>query len=432
MRKVPLILAFAATILLMLSSCGDEMSGTVTYTANVPVYMPFSEFRSAKSAQPVRKMVNPGKICLYGDYLFINEVGKGIHVVDNSNPAAPKQMSFIELLGNVDVTLKDDILYADSYIDLVWFDLSNPAQPVEIGRSEDVFPNVLPPTNNNYPMQGLDFTKGVVIEWEVKEIKEKVDYQPYYPCPNCYYNLSEAADYGWKKAGTWTSSETASGTNFTSVTGSMSRFALSGDYLYVVNNNSLKVFSLLEGAAAKVYEQYIGWAVETIFPYGDKLFFGTTNGMVIYDITNPTFPTYLSSVAHVLGCDPVVVQGDYAFVTIRGGNVCGQNQSLLEVIDISDPSNPAIKGSFTMQEPYGLGIDGNTLFVCDGGLNVYDATNPVQAGTRRIKQFSDIHGYDVIPYNSTLILIGNDGLYQYDYSDVQNIRELSALKIENE
>jgi hypothetical protein len=210
----------------------------------------------------------------------------------------------------------------------------------------------------------------------------------------------------------------------------MSRFATYGDYLYVVNNNMLKVFTLSEHGITKSNEQYLSWNVETIFPYDQKLFLGTTSGMMIYSLTDPEKPAYLSSIAHIAGCDPVVVQDNYAYVTIRGGNVCGQNVSLLEVIDISKASSPVLKASFNMKEPYGLGIDGNTLFVCDQGLSVFDATNPVVAGSKMIKQFTSIHGFDVIPYNETLILIGNDGLYQYDYSDLSNIKELSALIID--
>jgi hypothetical protein len=152
--------------------------------------------------------------------------------------------------------------------------------------------------------------------------------------------------------------------------------------------------------------------------------------MMIYGLTDQVIPAYLSSIVHIVGCDPVVVQGDYAYVTIRGGNQCGQNLSLLEVIDISNPSSPLLKASFAMQAPYGLGIDGNVLFVCDQGLAIYDANNPLLVGTKLLKRFSAINGFDVIPYKGVLMLIGNDGLYQYDYSDINNIRELSALKID--
>ena len=426
MKNKTVVLACASAFLFMWGGC-DKVKSTLTYTANEPVYMSFVEFRATKAAKPAQKLVNPGKICLYGNYLFINEVHKGIHVIDNSNPASPKPVVFIDLLGNIDITVSNGILYADSFIDLVMFDISNPGQPKECGRAENVFANVLPATGNDYPMRTVDWTKGVVVGWEVKKITEKEEFVPYYPCWGCYY-LASADKSSWASSGM----QSNAGSGLSAVTGSMSRFAVYDDYLYVINNNMLKVFFLFGNTAIKGNEQYLSWNVETVFPYNQKLFLGTTNGMMIYDLTDPAKPTYLSSLAHIVGCDPVVVQGDYAYVTIRGGNACGQNMSLLEVIDISNPAAPALKASFDMKEPYGLGVDGNTLFVCDQGLKVFDATIPEVAGVRPIKQFSSIHGFDVIPFNGTLMLIGNDGLYQYDYSDISDIKELSAIKIEKQ
>ena len=429
--KILGLLVFWAANLLLFNGCNDQIKNTVTYAVNEPVYMPFSEFRAAKTAQPARKMVHPGKICLYGDYLFINEINEGIHVVDNSNPANPTIIAFIELLGNMDVTIKDNLLYADSYIDLVCFDISRPAQAKTVGRAENVFPYVFPPVENDYPVT-YDLEKGIVVDWEVKTVTEKEEFRRYYPCPGCYYSI-EKSDYSWASLGgdRASSVNSSAGTHFKSITGSMSRFAAYGDYLYVVNSNSLKSFTLSESTITKVGEVYLGWNVETIFPYDQKLFLGTTNGLLIYSLGDPSKPTYLSSLSHVLGCDPVVVQGDYAYVTIRGGNVCGQNLSLLDVVDIANPSAPVLKASFGMKEPYGLGIDGNTLFVCDKGLSIFDASDPLIVGSRPITQFTSIDGYDVIPYNDILILIGNDGLYQYDYSDINNIKLLSALKVDN-
>ena len=428
MKKIPFLMAMAATFHFLFIGCGDKMNSTVTYTLNEPVYMPYNEFRSVKALKPAQALVNPGKICLYGDYLYINEIAKGIHIVDNSNPAAPKVVAFMEVIGNIDITVSNNILYADSYIDLVWFDVTNPAQPAEIGRVENVFANALPPTDNDYLIKEIDWTKGVIVDWEVKTVTEKEEYRPYppyYPCPECY-NLASAEKASWGSAGRVTSS----GTNFTSITGSMSRFAVYDNYLYVVNSNMLKVFSLSGNTVVKENEQYLSWNVETVFPYDQKLFLGTTSGLLIYGLTDPAKPAYLSSLAHVVGCDPVVVQGDYAYVTIRGGNICGQTTSFLDVIDISNPSAPVIKASFNMKEPYGLGIDGNTLFVCDEGLAIFNATNPLLSGALKIKHFTAIHGFDVIPCNGTLIMIGNDGLYQYDYSDIQDIKELSVIRIE--
>lgn len=415
---------FAIALLFVPNGCNDRIKSTVSYTVNDPVYVPFLEFRATKAVNAPQAMVNPGKICLYGNYLFVNEISKGIHVIDNSNPADPTPVAFIELLGNIDITVSNNILYADSFIDLVCFDISNPAKPIESGRAEDVFPNVLPATGNVYPIKEADFTKGVIVDWEVKTITVEEEFRYYYHCPSCKF-LEFADRHSWSSLGTAYNTTPSP----TSVTGSMSRFAVYNNYLYVVNNNMLKVFSLVGNSVLKGHEQYLSWNVETVFPYDHKLFLGTTTGLLIYDLANPAVPAYRSSLTHVMGCDPVVVQGNYAYVTIRGGNFCGQKLSLLDVIDISNPSAPTLKASFSMDEPYGLGIDGNTLFVCDQGLAIYDATNPVLAGSKLIKRFSSIHGFDVIPYNGVLILIGNDGLYQYDYSDIQNIKQLSALQI---
>jgi hypothetical protein len=213
------------------------------------------------------------------------------------------------------------------------------------------------------------------------------------------------------------------------MTGSMARFAVHGDYLYAVTSFILKVFAVSGNAVAKGDEQYLNWNTETIFAYGQKLFLGTTSGLLIYDIANPAVPAHLSSLNHVLGCDPVVVQGDYAYVTIRGGNACGQNLSLLDVVDISNPAQPRLSVSYGMQSPYGLGVDGNMLFVCDEGLKIFDASDPLLIGARQLKHFTGINGFDVIPYNNILMLIGSDGLYQYDYSDMQDIKQISVLRM---
>jgi hypothetical protein len=84
-----------------------------------------------------------------------------------------------------------------------------------------------------------------------------------------------------------------------------------------------------------------------------------------------------------------------------------------------------------MTEPYGLGIDTKTLFVCDGsaGLKIYDATDPFRIDEHLLKTFTDINATDVIPAGASLILLATDGIYQYDYSDLQNIYLLSKIPL---
>ena len=113
---------------------------TEVFTANYPVYMSWEELRASVKMTESRELVNPGKIYFKDGYIFINEELKGIHVFDNQDPANPQNIGFVEVPGNVDIAIKDNILYADSYVDLVAIDISDVNNPVEVKRVKDIFP----------------------------------------------------------------------------------------------------------------------------------------------------------------------------------------------------------------------------------------------------------------------------------------------------
>jgi hypothetical protein len=171
--------------------------------------------------------------------------------------------------------------------------------------------------------------------------------------------------------------------------------------------------------------------VETVFIDKNYLFVGTQTGMLIYDISNPSKPVYKSEYNHFQSCDPVVVKDNLAFVTLRAGNRCGNWQNVMEVIDLQNILSPSLIKSYPMTEPYGLGIDNKTLFVCDGpaGLKIYDATDPLKIDQHQLKQYTDLNALDVIPFGNVLIMIAQDGIYQYSYADLQHIQLLSKIPI---
>lgn len=129
----------------------------------------------------------------------------------------------------------------------------------------------------------------------------------------------------------------------------------------------------------------------------------------------------------------MVVDDNYAYITLRSGTPCNTTFNQLEVVNIQNLSSPSLSHTVQMTNPHGLGKDGNVLFVCDGiaGLKVMDATDPASIPATPVVTFSTIQATDVIPFNNLLLLIGEDGLYQYDYSNVQNISLLSRIPVEN-
>jgi hypothetical protein len=414
---------FLIIMLVGFTGCQDKIFET--YELNNPVYLSYDELREAVNDTLPINLEHPGKIYIKGNYLFVNEVRKGIHVVDNSNPESPVVLRFIDIPGNIDLAVKDNILYADSYVDLVTLDISDLSDIKEIGRIEDVFSYSLPPYETQQRLGEVDQSQGVVVGWKTEKVTREVTEPISYSWPLRRWETMDVmatANFGSKSGGSG-----SSGTG-----GSMARFIIYDDILYAIDNSSLHFFNVSESSAPLAIGNYqIGWNIETVFIARDHLFVGAQTGMYIYSLINPVEPQYVSTYWHVSSCDPVVVEGNYAYVTLRTGTTCETDVNQLDVVDVSELSNPQQLKSYTMFNPHGLGIDNSTLFICDGeeGLKVYDASNPLMIKNNMIARFPEINAWDVIPVNNLLIMIGVEGIYQYDYSDLNNIELLSTLPI---
>ncbi|GAB4343780.1 MAG: hypothetical protein OHK0038_23870 [Flammeovirgaceae bacterium] len=210
--------------------------------------------------------------------------------------------------------------------------------------------------------------------------------------------------------------------------GSLARFAISGDYLYTVDNELLKTLDIsnpqkpIPSSTTK-----IGFNIETIFSRGNTLFIGSQNGMYIYDLQNPSTPTKLSVYQHIVSCDPVVADSKYAYVTLRTGTNCFRGVNLLEIIDIQDLTNPTLITSYPMTNPKGLGIDNTTLFVCDDGLKVFDVSD---VNNIVLKNHFNISATDVIARGGLLLVLGDEGIMQYQYvgDNLQFLSKISVLR----
>ncbi len=405
------------------NSCMDQY--TEVFTANSPVYLSYEDLREAVKTTSATDLVNPGKIYFKDGYIFINEEMKGIHIIDNRNPESPQNIKFIEIPGNVDLAVKNNILYADSYIDMVAIDISDISNPREVKRITDIFPYMTPPpADEDLRIATIDKEIGVVIYWEIKKVRQEVEYY-YYP----YYSLKTeyAMDAGFNG-----SVSSGAGSTF-GIGGSMARFGLYDDYLYTVDNSTVYMFDVKDAAKpVSIGNQNVGWNVETMFIYDGHMFFGTQTGMQIFSLKVPTALNYVGNFWHVTSCDPVVISDGYAFITLRGGNACGSNVNRLDVVKLSaDYKTSTLEASYPMTGPYGLGIDDKTLFVCDGddGLKIYNVEDKLNIDDHLIVRFPTIKTYDVIPFGNYLFMIGDDGFYQYDYSNLQNIHQVSHIPV---
>ncbi len=229
---------------------------------------------------------------------------------------------------------------------------------------------------------------------------------------------------------------TASSTT-TGVSGSMARFAISGDYLYTIKGEQMDIFDLSDASnpqsASKVH---LPFNVETIFAYKDYLYIGASTGVYIYDKSIPTQPTKIAELSHAQSCDPIVIDDDIAYITLNSSSSCsiyGDVNSLM-IVDMQDPTTPAFIKSVDMWAPTGLGVDDGKLFICDGdsGLKIFDI-NKIDNGTSidvnisNIGYNNEIDCYDLIAHQNNLIISNKGEIRQYDYSSFP-MYELGQIK----
>lgn len=227
--------------------------------------------------------------------------------------------------------------------------------------------------------------------------------------------------------------EAASNSNNIGAGGSTARMTLWGNYLYIVNNAELQTYDVTNASQAVLLNtQNVGWNIETIFPYRDKLFIGSQTGMFVYDISNPKSPKIQGQAQHWRACDPVIADDDYAYVTLRStSNGCGGTLNQLNIYDITGVKivNPVLVSTLIMPEPHGLGKKDNILYICMGevGLNVVDVTDKTKP--KVVKTVEDDEVYiDVIPYDNVLIAYVQGGIVLFDISNAANPVKVSTIK----
>lgn len=427
MKKKTALPVVLLLLLLIPFACEDKYEVEQKYSYFEPIYTTAAEIRASVGVVAPQEIKEAGKIYIKDNWVFVNEVGKGIHVIDNSNPKAPVTKNFLNIPGNYDLAVKGNILYADSYIDLLAIDISDKSDIKIVKRLEGIF------SVYNRMGSGIDPVKGIITSWKEKEnvtvTTSRNQIQPW----GGFWMRSDVVAFS--QVSSMKTASVPGNPATTGIGGSMARFTIEGDYLYMLDAGNVHSVSIktLENPIAKS-KNMIAWDIETIFPHEGKLFFGAQSGMYIFGLDDPEKPTQISRYAHVRSCDPVVVEGDLAYVTLRSGTTCQGFTNQLEVIDIKDLTNPVLLKIYPMTNPHGLGIDNKNLFICDGddGLKIYDATDHLKISDNQLAHYKNINTYDVIPYNNVAIMTGKDGIYQFDYSNPKDIKLLSKVTISNQ
>lgn len=423
MKSKILPFVLAVMVCLQLTNCNDdnvfdEFIDPVAVT--VPVIKSKSEFRNAIEIQDAQPTNSDGKIYVYDDLLFYIAQNSGIHIFNNQNPESPQNIAFIQLEGVHDISVKNDILYADNYMDLVVFDISNISDIQLVNIEEDMlffyatFPSDLAYYHDIYPTNEDEFIASyIIVDMERTEVENN---------ENIYNWTSEI----------WGGVLDAAVGNTIGTGGSYAKFQIYDNALYTIDDYRLYTFDISDyNAIALTSETWMeswfgGGVLETTFILKENLFIGATNGMHIVSLEDEFNPIYMSSFLHATGCDPVVADENTAYITVRGGNSCGAIEDQINVIDVSDISTPVEYSTYFLSSPYGLGIRNQVLYVCnDDGINVFDAQNPNNIVLENTYQTTS---KDVIPLSTHLISVGENVIHQYNYTDDFGLELISTIQ----
>ncbi len=224
-----------------------------------------------------------------------------------------------------------------------------------------------------------------------------------------------------------------SGQNQTGTAGSTARMVIDGDYLYAISGETIQLFDITQPSTPVPWTQVvIDWNIQTLFPYENYLLVGAADGIHILDNSDPASPQYVGDFQHAVTRDPVVAQDDVAYVTLRRDDTQVANGIVnqLNVIDISDVSNPQLVQTQNLQGPSGLAVQGERLYVCDGraGLKIFDITERFSPVANQV--LSNIECDDVIATSDTLHVIERSAYSQYNTSLTQRPQLMSSISRE--
>ena len=136
-----------------------------------PIYL-IGEPWDAITVQEPQPIKNLGKIYYKDNHIFVNEVNKGIHVIDNTDPYNPNPIKFIKIWGSKDIAIQGNILYADNITDLVAVDISDLDNIEVTKRVTELYGLEQSSYPENYQgyFECVDATKGTVIGWEEADL----------------------------------------------------------------------------------------------------------------------------------------------------------------------------------------------------------------------------------------------------------------------
>jgi hypothetical protein len=348
----------------------------------------------------------PRNIWLCDTLLLVSDRDNGLMVFSVSNPSSAKHMANIPINRNSGLAASGNTIFANSGDSIVAYCLGSDGATKRLGgiKLYSYYPEPF------YYKTDAPLFVCTPLPTPYGEGRQVAPLLPFLACSN-------------------NSNGVAANASSVNTGGSMAVFAVIDTFLYYVDKNALYTVSIADPATMTQLSQVtIGRTVETIFPTSKYLFIGGSEGMYMYDRSQPSTPEFEGMVSHIRSCDPVVVQGAVAYVTLRSGNTCGGSSDVLMSVDISDPADAKILKEITTTTPYGLAVDDSLLYVANGwsGYSLYNVKNPLDI--KLVLQWNQPTTKDFIWNQKKLYIMEMEQVEIYDVSDPAVPQKLGTIE----
>ncbi|MEL7248173.1 MAG: hypothetical protein AAFO03_07130 [Bacteroidota bacterium] len=164
MRYLTLFLMLGSTLLF--TACIQELEDIPDEAIGLAPLYAVENWQEISVTGP-QSIQQLGKLYYKTPYIYATDRGRGIHVFDNSNPADPVKLAFIQIAGNSDLAIKGNTLFANNVKDLVAIDISSLDSVRVINRQVDAFKIVGSNFPENYSgyFECVDPEMGEVVGW---------------------------------------------------------------------------------------------------------------------------------------------------------------------------------------------------------------------------------------------------------------------------
>ena len=222
--------------------------------------------------------------------------------------------------------------------------------------------------------------------------------------------------------------------------GSYSSMVTIGSKLYTVSKEDLSTVDISDPVNPKLIDrQHVGFMIENLYHTSGILFIGSQSAMHIYTINNNGVPEkrsttpYINFGTDVLPCDPVISDGNFAYATLSSSfdAACGRSVLVneLRTYNVKDLSNPILVSTNQMQNPKGLALANEKLYVCEPnfGLSIFSVTD--RSLPQPQQTIHDCNCFDVIVKDQLILAVGKKEIFQFAIGPNHAITKLQTIRI---